>query len=95
MVRMPPDEILSIDNWIKGRQSLKMSRPEAIRRLVKIALKDQQPQRQRSKKSADRAAELAADVIDKKIADAPAEERAIRKARILKGPSMIRSVRKN
>lgn len=36
-VKIPPDELAEIDAWI-GRQPKEMSRPEALRRLAKIAL---------------------------------------------------------
>jgi hypothetical protein len=39
LVRIPPDELAVIDGWIKGKQSPKPSRPEAIRRLVELGLK--------------------------------------------------------
>lgn len=46
--------------------------------------------------TAQRAEEMAAKVIEQRIeADAPAEERASRKRRLLKGPSSFRSVRKD
>jgi hypothetical protein len=37
-VRLPPDEAAAVDNWIAGQKE-PLSRPEAIRRLLKIALK--------------------------------------------------------
>ena len=37
-VRVPPDELADIDDWISGQRE-PLSRPEAIRRLIKIALK--------------------------------------------------------
>jgi hypothetical protein len=39
LVRIPPDELAVIDGWIKGRPAPKPTRPEAIRRLVELALK--------------------------------------------------------
>jgi hypothetical protein len=38
LVRIPPGEMLPIDDWIAG-QKTPTSRPEAIRRLVEIGLK--------------------------------------------------------
>ena len=35
---MPPDELADVDDWISG-QKTPLSRPVAIRRLLKIALK--------------------------------------------------------
>jgi hypothetical protein len=37
-VRLPPDELAAVDDWL-SRESEPLSRPEAIRRLIKIALK--------------------------------------------------------
>jgi hypothetical protein len=39
LVRIPPDELAIIDDWIKGKPPPRPSRPEAIRRLVEIGLK--------------------------------------------------------
>jgi hypothetical protein len=39
LVRIPPAGIEPIDAWIKEQPKPKPSRPEAIRRLVEIALK--------------------------------------------------------
>jgi hypothetical protein len=38
LVRIPPAEILPIDNWI-AEQEVFTSRPEAVRRLVELGLK--------------------------------------------------------
>jgi hypothetical protein len=37
MVRMPPDDLANLDEWI-AKQNDQPSRPEALRRLMKIAL---------------------------------------------------------
>jgi hypothetical protein len=37
-VRLPPDELAAVDHWL-SRQREPLSRPEAVRRLIKIALK--------------------------------------------------------
>jgi hypothetical protein len=55
---------------------------EAIRRLVELGLTVKRPVRAKSHKTAKRAAELAANEIDKQIDPAaPLEERAVRKQR--------------
>jgi hypothetical protein len=41
-VRVPPAGVAEIDGWIK-KHAPKMSRPEAIRRLVEMALKMKPP----------------------------------------------------
>jgi hypothetical protein len=38
-VRMPPGELVAVDQWIKGKPAPKPTRPEAIRRLVELGLK--------------------------------------------------------
>jgi hypothetical protein len=37
-VRLPPDELVAVDGWL-SKQKEPLSRPEAIRRLIRIALK--------------------------------------------------------
>jgi hypothetical protein len=37
-VRMQPDELADLDSWIADQES-ELSRPQAIRRLVKLGLK--------------------------------------------------------
>jgi hypothetical protein len=37
-VRLPPDELAAVDDWLSGQKAT-LSRPEAIRRLIRIALK--------------------------------------------------------
>ena len=63
------------------------SRPEAIRRLVELALAGMQATKQRSPKARSKASDLAGEQIDK-LSDPSAteEERQQRKRRLLKGP---------
>lgn len=69
---------------------------EAIRRLVDQALKLDAPRGRTSSKNAARAAELAAKAIDRNSdVGASVEERDNRKRRILDGPSMAHSSRKD
>jgi hypothetical protein len=93
MVRMPPVELGELDGWIK-RQSEKPSRPEAIRRLVEMALSGSDPTKHTSRKAAAKASDMAGRRIDK-MGDpsATAEERQDRKRRLIKGPSEIREMR--
>jgi hypothetical protein len=91
-------EIEKIDDWIED-QKVSYTRPEAIRRLVEIGLqsdgKGKRKPTAKAKASA-RAAELAAGVIDSRMAaDATSEEKATRKDRLVKGPSTFREVRKD
>ena len=94
LVRIPPAEMLPIDNWVSNQDKF-LTRPEAIRRLVELGLTVKAPARPVSKPGRRlRAAELAAKAIDK-IADpsAPPDERAQRVRRLTKGPEEFREVR--
>jgi hypothetical protein len=70
---------------------------EAVRRLVEIGLaKDGKTARKPVRKGSTRAAELAGEVIDSRMAaDATSDERETRKRRLVKGPSSFRDVRKD
>jgi hypothetical protein len=85
-----------LDSWIidDGRG---LNRPQAIRRLVEIALSSYAPRPgTRISARAARAAELASKIIDKHLApDIPAEEREVRRRELLHGPSGFRDVRKD
>ena len=95
-VRIQPDDLAMLDSWIidDGRG---LTRPEAIRRLVEIALSSYAPRPEtRISARAARAAELASKVIDKHLdPDIPAEERDVRRRELLHGPSGFRDVRKD
>jgi hypothetical protein len=96
-MRVSEDFLKSIDRW-RQKQEDQPSRAEAIRRLVEIGLSNDAPRRQKRvpRESAARAAELAAKVIDRQIApETPAEERAVRKRKLLQGPSMVREARRD
>jgi hypothetical protein len=85
-----------LDSWIidDGRG---LTRPQAIRRLVEIALSNYVPRPgTRNSARAARATELASKVIDKHLdPDVPAEERDVRRRELLHGPSGFRDVRKD
>lgn len=38
-VRVPPDQLASLDEWIAERREPSLTRPEAIRRLIEAGLK--------------------------------------------------------
>jgi hypothetical protein len=88
-VRMPPDELKSLDVWIKTQPAPRPTRAEAIRRLVGQALAGgAQPSQKRSKKSAAKAREMAGQAIDRLLGDAgslPVDEQERRKRRLTKG----------
>ena len=99
VVRMHPPQLRSLDDWIAKQRQPFPSRPEAIRRLVEIGLSKTpaaKPQVSTNRQSAARAAELAAKVIEKKLPpDTPAEEKAVRKRKLIQGPSVFRDTRKD
>ena len=83
----------SIVRWAEKQPDMP-TLSEAIRRLVEIGLAAKLASRPKAATGAARAAELAANVIEKHIdPSAPAEERESRKRRLLKGPSAFRDVR--
>ena len=92
-MRWQEPELAVIDAW-RGEE---MTRPQAIRCLVEIGLSNASRRQQRPpKENAARAADLAAKVIDRQIApETPAEERAVRKRKLLQGPSIVREARKD
>jgi hypothetical protein len=92
--RMPASLIEQVEAWAAANET---GRSEAIRRLVEIGLSktpDQPRILSTSTEGAARAAELAGKVIDKKIdPKAPAEEREVRKRKLVKGPGEFRNAR--
>jgi len=73
---------------------------EAIRRLVEIGLsKSTSSKKPRvlstAKQGAERAAELASDVIGDQMPNTSNEEKATRRRRLIKGPSEFRGVRRD
>ena len=88
-----------LDAWIVQQDEPGLARPEAIRRLVDIALAAGKPADRPAspaKKNAQRAAELAAKTIEKKLdPTAQPEEREVRKRKLLEGPSIVREARRD
>ena len=93
-LRLLPDQLASVKDWIAAQPKPRPSRPEAIRRLVDLGLAGTQPMRQRSPNSASKASDMAGHQIDK-LADSSAtdDERQQRKRRLLKGPKEFRDIR--
>lgn len=90
--RMPQPLIDAIDSWAKRHAD--GSRSEAIRALVELGLAGSQSTRRRSPGDASRAADMAADQIDKLANPAASEEeRHARKRRLIKGPREFREIR--
>jgi hypothetical protein len=95
--RLEPATLASLDAWAVAND---VSRSEAIRRLVEIGLaKSSTPKRPRvlstAKQGAERAAELAADVIGEQMPNTSDEEKTTRRRRLIKGPSEFRTVRRD
>lgn len=93
LVRFQSDAMKSLDRW-SARQQDTPSRPEAIRRLVAMAIASAKPSAPVSRKAAARAADMAGAMVDF-LSDpsAPADVREKRKRRLLKGPPEFREMR--
>jgi hypothetical protein len=92
-VRLSDEFIASVDEWA-AQQPDEPARSEAIRRLVELGLTVKTKLIRRTASSADRAKELAAKAIDNLVDPAaPADEKASRKRRLLKGPEEFHDVR--
>jgi len=91
-IRLPIDLTAAIDKW--GEKNDAPSRSEAIRRLVELGLAGAKTTPRRSSRAAAKAADMAAEQIDK-LADPSAtdEERRTRKRRLLRGPQEFRDIR--
>jgi len=107
-VRLPADVTARVDKWGEANG---IGRSEAIRRLVELGLGkpskqsgptstassiDSASDPTRGRKSRARAAELAANVVGQKVdPNASPEEKAERKRKLIKGPSIFRDIRKD
>jgi len=102
-VRLQPPALAQVDRWVRS-QNDKPTRPEAIRRLLELALargttkRDTEPNipdraAVRAKKAAE-ASEMAGQELDR-LGDplATDEERQLRKRRLMKGPKEFRDIR--
>jgi Arc/MetJ-type ribon-helix-helix transcriptional regulator len=93
LVRLQPAQLAALDAWM-GRQDARLSRPEAIRRLLEQALAVEQPAKSRTQKARSKALGLASTQLDRLLdPSAPDEERQRRKRRLLKGPKEFRELR--
>ena len=91
-IQLPAELIANVDAWAK--EVSVRSRSEAIRRLVEFGLAGGKSARPPSARTAERAKQLAAKTIDHLLdPEAPIEEAANRKRRLLKGPEEFREVR--
>lgn len=95
-VRMSDKPLAMVDAWISTQKERGLSRPEAIRRLVEIALFKAAPKRAKKSTASTKSSQLAGDQLDR-MSDrsATAAEQETRKRRLLRGPSEFREVRKD
>ena len=92
-VRLQPADLNRLDAWSKAEHP-QASRPEAIRRLMELALSVSGPPKQPNAKSVANASNMASTQLDNMIdSTLPDEERATRKRRLLHGPSGFRQGR--
>ena len=94
LVRIQPTSLKSLDGWI-SKQSDQPSRPEAIRRLVELALgraKSKAPNKASVHKAAHLAASKLDDLADKSL---PPDAQATAKRRLLEGPKEFRGIRRD
>jgi len=95
-VRVPPAELVQIDEWINGQPKPQPSRPEAIRRLVELGLASarQAPGKNPTEDNKVESSKIAGRQIDRmEDPRATSEEQASRKRRLLKGPKEFREMR--
>jgi hypothetical protein len=96
--RADPAIRAAIVRWAENQPDTP-SLSEAIRRLVEIGLSRSSPKKPRvlstAKQGAERAAELASDVIGDQMPNTSNEEKATRRRRLIKGPSEFRGVRRD
>ena len=91
VVRMPAALIAEVDAWGTANDAM---RSEAIRLLVKLGLSVPSKARKQSPSGSDRAKELATKAVEGIInPSVPAEERALRRRRLTKGPTEFREDR--
>jgi hypothetical protein len=88
--RIPAATVTAIDEWAVANDT---TRSDAIHRLVELVLTVRTKPKQAPAKRADRAKELAAKAIDSPTVEAPDDEKASRKRRLIKGPEEFREDR--
>jgi hypothetical protein len=93
LVRMH-DQLEGLDAWIVKQKEPGLTRPEAIRRLVELGLTIRPKRKQAPAARAARAKELASSAIATMTdPSVPAEERAQRRHRLIKGPEEFQELR--
>lgn len=93
LLRLHQPQIEAIDQWIV-RQDNDFSRPEAIRRLLAIALASEGRAQKSGKQGARKALDLAEQEVERvSNKSLPAEEQAQRKRALIRGPKEFRDIR--
>jgi|SRR5215217_1804619 len=93
LLRTTSEMLKAISTWAKRNR---LSRSEAIRRLLEQALAHTAPMTPRGKEAIAKATNLAQKALDKVVTEiepAPPEEQERRKRRLLKGPKEFRDIR--
>src|SRR5262245_32023313 len=94
-VRLSAAVLKAIDDW-RGKQPDLPDRTEAIRHLVELGLSISAPPRSRRSQPRRKAADMAADAIDRHAdQSATPEEHESRKRRLLNGPEEFRDLRRD
>jgi Arc/MetJ-type ribon-helix-helix transcriptional regulator len=94
-VRLTSDQLASLDRWINGLSGARLSRPEAIRRLVEMGV-TASPNGRLSPEARAKASALAGEIVDLlNDASAPEEEQQKRKRKLIHGPREFRDVRQD
>jgi hypothetical protein len=94
-VRIHPPQLAALDTWI-GQQPDKLSRPEAVRRLVEQALIQSSDQGGTTEQTAQKALELAARAADRLVDKSiSVEQQEHRKRALIKGPKEFREIRED
>ncbi len=95
-VRLRSDQLATLDRWIEGLSGAKLSRAEAIRRLIDLGLSHASANGRISHEAREHASALAAEVVDQ-LTDATASEGEPqkRKRKLIHGPREFRGVRKD
>ena len=92
-LRLPPSLLSEIDTWAE-RQSIGLSREDAIRRLIEKGLGGARLATRHNTKIAAHASKVASQTIDSIVdKSAPPQEQESRKRRLLKGPQEFRDMR--
>jgi hypothetical protein len=93
-LRVLPEQSAEVDAWIAKQKEQRLTRPEAIRRLVELGLAGAKKFAAPSQQTRAKAKKFAAEQIDRMgNSTATAEEQASRKQRLLKGPEEFREAR--